>query len=289
MKNKNIPKAVDYIKTFDLDPEDFPHLLHTLKKNAIRYHQSQSDWMAIEERFSNSPKYLALYIEELIKTNQIDIALSIVRRHQLLEQEGVLSLKIQSKIAKKEFEYKENKLFLVDGYTATEELLGEAESGKYLNLKEWGIDLEKDVIFIDDCETEIFEEAVKDLLGSKEVGLDSEFKLSLSKFDESDVALFQLATHKKIYLFDCPKLKGGPKYIDFIQNLMSDYKIAKVGHTLTMDLRKLEEGLGSDKELVIRNRVDISSLFLTMYFETKSALAYITNYLLSKKYRERKC
>jgi len=254
-ENRNISKAVDYIKTYDLDPQDFPKILHTLKQNALRYHQSHSNWMSIEERLSNSPNYLAFYVQDLWNSKHIDIALSIVKRYSLLEQEDLMKWGFQNEIFPyfyqgKEWNYQENMLFMVEGYTATEELLGEADKGKYWNLEEWGIDSEKDIIFIDDCETQRFEEAAKDLLGSKEVGLDSEFKFSLSKFDASDMALFQLATMKKIYLFDCPKLKGCPKYIDFIEKLMSNYRIAKVGHTLTMDLRKLEEGLGSDRELV---------------------------------------
>jgi len=288
--NKLASKAADLVKYFKLNPKDFPELIERLQKNCLRFYVHNDIWMKVEEKFYDHKNMLGFYVEDLVFKEQFDLAASIVKRHNLLEgghitkEDTLEALKPYfADPPTKTFNYTENQLFMVDLYDPTEEILGEAAPGTYWNFKDFGIDLDKDLIYIDNCDDEKFEAAVSHLLGAEVVGLDSEFRMSLTKFDKQGTALLQLATKSKLIIIDSLKLWNHPKYNKLIQDLFSNPKILKVGHTLSADLEILRNDQFSDSELIIRNHLDLPKAFKGLYPELKqSSLAYICEKITKK-------
>ena len=233
--NKLASRAADLVKHFKLNPNDFPELIQRLQKNCLRFYENSDIWMKVEEKFFNHKDMLGFYVEDLIFKEQVDLALSIVQRHNLLEGGNITkedTLEIVrpyfTNPPEKTFTYSENQLFMVDLYEPTEEILGEAPPGTYWNFKDFGIDLEKDLIYIEDCDNEHWKSTVEHLLSAPVVGLDSEFRMSMTKFDKQGTALLQLATKEKLIIIDSLKLSTHPEYNKLIHDLFNDPKILKV-------------------------------------------------------------
>jgi len=289
LANRNAKNAGDIVKEFGLNPHDFPTLIPSLKRSALRFHMNDSTWTQVEEKFCDQKEMEGYFVEELILAGKWNEALSIVKRHDLLEKEEYISKEIRDKILPyfsnpptRVFEYLENKLFTHDAFAPTEELIGLAEPGTYWHLDKFGYDLSKDLFYIDDCESEAWESAVADILKADAVGFDSEFKFHTTRFDLSGTALLQIATEKKLYAIDSMKLIKHEKYNTFIKDLLSDEKIAIVGHTLSADLSKIREAKDDKEPLVVKNLVDISKIFRALYPQAKYSLAAICEYFLQK-------
>jgi len=288
--NKLASKAADFVKLFKLNPSDFPELIERLQKNCLRFYVHNDVWMKVEEKFYDFKNMLGFYVEDLVFREEFDLAVSITKRHNLLEgghikkEDTIEALKPYfADPPTKTFNYTENKLLMTDFFEPTEEILGEAPKGTYWNFKDFGIDLEKDLIYIDNCEDGTFDAALEHILSADVVGLDSEFRISMTKFDKQGTALLQLATKTKLFVFDSLKLWDNAKYNGLIQNLFSDPKILKVGHTLSADLEILRNDQVSDSELVIRNHLDLPKAFKGLYPELKqSSLAYICEKITKK-------
>lgn len=288
--NKFSSKAADLVKAFKLNPKDFPELVRRLQKNCLRYYEGQDNWMKVEEKFYDLDYILGYFIEDLIYKQSYDIALSIMKRHDLWNKKCIEKPDTIQELEPfftdpptKTYNYVENTLFTIDEYSPTEELIGDAPVGTYWHFKDCGIDVEKDLIWVEDPESEVFELATKDILSSEAVGLDSEFRMSMTKFDKSGTALLQLANDRKIYLMDALKMSDSPKYNAFLHELFTDAKILKIGHTLTADLEILKNDRADGSELVIRNHLDLPRVFKGLFPElTQSSLAYICEKITKK-------
>ena len=235
--NKLASRAADYVKHFKLNPSEFPELIQRLQKNCLRYYTSQDNWMKLEEKFCDLKLILGFYIEDLVYKQEFNIALSIIKRHNLVKEGFITKPDTVEELAPylndpptKTYTYLENKLFTLDAFMPTEELLGDVPQGTYWNFKDFGIELEKDIIYIQDCESEAFDTTVKKILSSEVVGLDSEFKMNMTKFDKNGTALLQIAVggENKVFLFDTLQFSDHPKYNAFLVELFSNPKILKV-------------------------------------------------------------
>jgi len=233
--NKNASKAADLVKQFKLDPNMFPDLLERLHKNCLRHYANTDDWMKVEEKFYAHKQLLGYYVEDLIYKQQYDLGLSICKRHKLYEN-GDITKQDTLEVLKpyyedppaKTFTYIENDLFTKDAFAPTEEAIGQADPGTYWHLEELGYEWEKNVFWIDDENSEMFDKAVADLLSSNVVGLDSEFKFAMTKFERTGVSVLQIANRNAIYLLDVLKLGDSEKYDKFMISLFQDSKILKV-------------------------------------------------------------
>ena len=271
------------ILKLDLNPYDFPEFMNHLYRTTLEEHEDKQNWKVIEENFYDNKQVLSIYAESLLKQGQIDAAPSIIKRHGLVLSEGYGLSDYFGENPKKAFKYVENPLFEKDDFAPTEELLGEASKGTYLCFEDFGLDLENDVIYVRDTETKEFEDAIKDILSSKEVGIDTEFKFQTTIFDVQTTDLLQIATHKKVYIFDALVLKTSAKYIEFIRALLSSSHTLKVGHTLKGDIEMLKndavEELG---EVAVNHQADISKMYKELNIGVKISLKAICESLLGK-------
>jgi len=296
INRKEFKAAQRQILRLDLNSEDFPLFMDHLYRTALDLHKDQLNWKVIEENFYDNHQVLSIYVESLLKQNQVDPALSIIQRHDLFLN-GKLSDDIKQSVSgyftnpsSKTFNYLENLLFSQDKFAATEELLEEAPKGTYLAFGDLGLDAEHDLIFVDKDNTREFDNAINDILGSKEVGIDTQSKFQTTIFDTQATDLLQIATHKKVYIFDAIVLKASPKYIEFIRALLSSSHILKVGHNIKEDIEMLKndavEELG---QVMVNHQANISKMYKELNIGVKTNLNAICEALLNKsksKYEE---
>jgi len=72
------------------------------------------------------------------------------------------------------------------------------------------------------------------------VGFDTESRPCFQKYQNHQVALIQLATHERCYLFRLNKLGGVPKPL---ANFLVDSKTVKIGLALTDDFRNIRKSI----------------------------------------------
>jgi len=289
INRKEFKAAQRQILRLDLNPEDFPLFMDHLYRTTLDLHKDKLNWKIIEENFYNNKQILSVYVETLLKQNLVDPALSIIKRHDLLLNE-MLSDDIKQSVSEyftgislKTFNYLENPLFSQDKYTATEELLGEAPKGTYLCFQDLGLNAEHDLIFVNKDDSREFDNAVKDILSSKEVAIDTQSKFQTTIFDRQATDLLQIATHKKVYIFDAMMLKASPKYIEFVRALLSSSHILKVGYNIKEDIEMLKndaiEELG---QVTVNGQADISKMYKELNIGVKTNLNAICEVLLKK-------
>lgn len=100
-----------------------------------------------------------------------------------------------------------------------------------MHLNELGIK-ENDVIFVNDITSELYKASVEDIFSSKMVGFDSEFMPQLDIFVDPGVAIIQLSTEKKVYIYDMISFKFNDKFGEMLSDLFSNEKVIKVGHSI---------------------------------------------------------
>jgi len=236
---KNASKAADFVKDFEKNPSDFPELLETLNRSALRFHSYNEHWMKVEEKFFNQKEILSYQVEYLLGGLNYDPALSIIKRHDLLSLGYITKPELLEEISpyfaqppKRNFSYIENDLFIKDDFLPTEEILNVSGPGHYAKLSEFGINPDTDVIWVDDLENEAFTKVKEDILGAKCVGIDTENRFNLNKFENWEICLVQIATPNKIYLFDLLKVGDLPAYNDLIKDLLQNEDILKVKYSV---------------------------------------------------------
>jgi len=244
------------------------------------------NWMQNEEKMFDELRPLRKYVCSLLFIPETqDIALSIIKRHNILLTK--FSIPELEKIGPyfsipptQTFTYIENPLFVVDGDGPTEEILGMSPANTYLHLSDLGYSETETIIYIDDVETPEFDKAFKDILCSTEIGLDSEFKWT-NKFR---VDLVQIATAKKIYLFDydSKKLVYNRKYQEFITCLLTHPELIIIGHSIGDDLDRLGNSLGGKKLKRTVHSIDIYPVFKEMFPYHRASLAAISEKMLGK-------
>lgn len=149
----------------------------------------------------------------------------------------------------------------------------------YLKLEDIGID-QKDILFEDKADESCFEE----ILQSKYVALDMEYTPKDLLSNQKGVALFQMSTGKKVFLFDVMKLGPTKKFADFLEALMSSEKIVKLNHSFGGDLEVLRNSveLKMDLDQRTKNIVDLAQVFDIVKTSATNSLAAMTSELLKK-------
>lgn len=124
----------------------------------------------VEDTARVEPYLLGHVIEKMIKLNsQVDEAVSITIRNNLLAtnfiDEATKAI-IQKKINAKDFVYRENPLYLKNEFEPIEELVGAETPGKFVNWRDYGLEFNKNVWFIDTDTSDEFKLAQEALLNS---------------------------------------------------------------------------------------------------------------------------
>jgi len=217
-----------------MDPQAYPKLIPGLQGAAIRHFVRDLDWMRLEEKFCADQNLLNLCVEGLIKKKMLNEAFSIIKRQKLLSNPSIpfyLKKKFKPLCSDPSLVFLKNSLFELDDYAPTEEILKLNEPGTFITMGDLGLDIKKDLIYIEKIATSKFEQAVNEILNSRAVGLDTEFTSHLTKFDKQRIALLQIATNEKIYVFNVLKMKEKidfAKYQNFVKDLLTNPEILKV-------------------------------------------------------------
>lgn len=156
-----------------------------------------------------------------------------------------------------------------------------SDSKKYLTLSEFGI-REEDVIPIDDA-THDLETHLKELFSEPMLGFDTESVVGLTKLEqETDgLATIQVATPKRVYIFDALRIKSEAIRSHFRRFFLDESKL-KLGHAVSSDLRSICLALDIPKE--VEHIVDTWQIFKGLHPEEKhSNLSHICRRVLGKE------
>ncbi len=117
-------------------------------------------------------------------------------------------------------------------------------------------------------------EAVEEIVGEDVVGFDTESRPSFRAGQNFPIALIQIATEEKAYLFQI--IKG--KIPNSLASILSDPQIEKVGIGLKSDIHKLKES----SDLQVSGFLDLSVIAASKGFAQTGAKA-LTAFFLEKK------
>eukprot|EP01017_Pseudomicrothorax_dubius_P013565 TRINITY_DN1602_c0_g2_i5.p1 TRINITY_DN1602_c0_g2~~TRINITY_DN1602_c0_g2_i5.p1 ORF type:complete len:685 (+),score=121.74 TRINITY_DN1602_c0_g2_i5:190-2244(+) len=262
--NVHASKAADLVKRFGLSPENFPTLTLRLKKKCARYLLHNYPLAVVEDYMWTRKEMLGLIAEELDHKGQLDDAVSICKRHALLET-GFIKKKdsidrLSAALAGNTYTYKENILHANDDFVPTETILNGGSASDFINFSTLELEHGRNVFFVDGKDAEAFEKATKELLSSKMVGIDTEFGVSTSTFDQGKIALIQISSPTTTYLFDTVLLAKDPRFCKFIVDLFSNGDILKISHGFSSDSLVLLRTL-TIPDMIGRNFCDLMDMY----------------------------
>lgn len=231
--NKYASKAAKLVIKYNLNLEDFPELCERLEKKCLRYWAYNEDWPKVEEKFWLHKHILGYFVEDLIYKEQLDVALSLVKRHNLLKEGFIKKVEAIEALTpyftegpdKKTFEELPNFLFTKDAFVPTEEALGISEAGTFINFADYKLEFEKHIFLIDDIKSERFNFAEEKLRTAKVIGFDAEFRATFTRLGSPGVALAQIATPEYVFLFDCQTLAEEKRFATMIYDIFRDPNI----------------------------------------------------------------
>mmetsp|Transcript_6000 Transcript_6000/g.6553 ORF Transcript_6000/g.6553 Transcript_6000/m.6553 type:complete len:885 (-) Transcript_6000:143-2797(-) len=269
--NKYASKAAKLVIKYNHNLEDFAELCERLEKKCLRYWAYQEDWAKVEEKFWLHKHILGYFVEDLIFKEKMDVALSIVKRHNLLT-EGFIKKPDTLEIInpyfsegpdKKIFEDLPNLLFTKDTFMPTEEALGISEAGTFINFADYKLTFNTEIFWVEDINSERYAFAEEKLRGAKVIGFDAEFRATFTRLGSPGVATAQISTPDYIFVFDCLKLAEQPKFATLIYDIFRDPNIIIVGHTIQSDLKELKENVAftPEQQLEIRSYCDVQAIF----------------------------
>lgn len=159
-------------------------------------------------------------------------ALTIYSRHLKHRDELIRKDDIRKTLQthlEKEFTILENPLEI--------DRFGPADPAKQLSLHELGIE-EESVIFLDDNHPEL-ERHLQELFSERMLGFDTESLVGVTKLEQETegLALVQVANSKRVYLFDCFRMKS-PVIAKYFSEYFQGEGI-KLGHAIVQDLRAI--------------------------------------------------
>jgi len=259
------------------------------RANKLLKFYKKSNWMQNEEKMFDEIGHLKKYVCSLLSAKETeDIALSIIQRNKILLKK-LPEVELEkvgpyfSTPPTLTFNYIENSIFTCDGHGPSEEILGISLPDTYLHLSDLGYSEDNAIIYIDEVKSQAFELALKDILCSKKIGLDNEFKWS--NRDRNKVDLVQIATENKIYLFDTSyeEFARSPKYKNFLRSLLTHPELSIIGHTISGDLGQLSHALGYQFKRTVGS-IDICRLFKKIFRKEKFSLQAICEKVLKKPY-----
>ena len=278
--NKDSSKAREIIKRFNFNPYDFKHVVRSQSFLAIRSLVKRLDWMRAEEIVQSYTKQeMSQLVDILIKDNLIKEAFGVVQRNSL-EYNRDLSRQTSSRLSQTQgLKPASNRLLVEDDFCPTEVYLNGEPLESYLTLGYFGVK-EQDIKFVDK-EGPLFDQVCEELLKSDRIGIDSEFASDLIGYEESKIAIMQLASRSIVAVFDFLKLEQSDKLYQFCQKLFADPKIEKLGHTFTSDIKCFKASF-KGKPLEFNNVINIDEAFKEG--TTKFGLAAIVKKVFNKEF-----
>lgn len=107
-------------------------------------------------------------------------------------------------------------------------------------------------------------------------GLDSEFGGKRTKLDEEEklLAVLQISTLAKVYLFDCVSLENNLEMRTFVEDYVGSETLI-VGHTIEEDVLRMLRHFKADKNTKIVGMVDVRNIYQKKFKEKPYGLASI--------------
>lgn len=91
-------------------------------------------------------------------------------------------------MSRNDLKYIENILHQNDRFCSGEIVLDEQTKDKYIQFSDFGLN-ESDIVYITDDSSELFKESAESLKAAELIGIDSEFVMTYTKFDQSGVSI----------------------------------------------------------------------------------------------------
>ncbi|KAL7084102.1 hypothetical protein ACP275_14G204100 [Erythranthe tilingii] len=208
---KLLKPAYDIIKKNNLR-EEFPELYHQGKESALKKLAEKGVWDIAEAR-ANGDRQLVEYLVYLaMEDGYYEKVEELCDRYSL------------------------------EGFLNSKEPESDLLNRRYLNLHDLSID---DVCWVDDVNG--LRDAIRYFKGCKVVGLDCEWKPNYEKGSKpSKVSIMQVASEKKVYIFDLIKLyNDAPSALDeCLSCILHSPRILKLGYNFQCDVHQLAHSYG---------------------------------------------
>lgn len=158
--------AKKYIQKKNLDLDFYPKIKEFAEMSFFNFYFHEFTWEQCEERFAHKLSLLARLAHGLFLNGKKDEALSIIKRHMLINSDFLSKeLKEMYEVESEHFKMVPNKLFDHDEFAPYEVVYYQENENNYILLKNYGFD-EKDITIIDKDDFTL-KEAFEILLSSK--------------------------------------------------------------------------------------------------------------------------
>eukprot|EP00742_Colponemidia_sp_Colp-10_P007624 GILJ01008216.1.p1 GENE.GILJ01008216.1~~GILJ01008216.1.p1 ORF type:complete len:811 (+),score=138.75 GILJ01008216.1:45-2477(+) len=267
MRNEHDAKVVaKYIAEFGLDPADYPDITILLEKRSVSWmvRSGKIDMNSVADLVEGKEELQHFFVKELIKTGRLAEASHYVDSHDELTLSEPLSTVLR--------EHRTSGAALLlkaeeDGVAISAvqtSVVGDspakpAFTDRHLTLP-FGMD---SVQFIDSVS--VLESAMVELRSSTMLGMDAEWRPSMSQFQKLRPSILQIANGQRAFILDLIQLEGA--YDAFLTELFLSESIIKIGFAFTGDLALLRE---SNPELKCFERINC-------YIEAETAFKRTSN------------
>lgn len=274
--NKHASKARELIRKFNFDPMDFEHIVKAQTFLAVRSLVKRLGWMIAEESVSSYGNLeKAVLVDVLVRDKLFSEAIGVAQRFNI-RLPGKLANELRTTPGLKPIS---NMLLAVDDFAPTEVYLDNLDPKTYLTMGDFGFK-EEDVQFV--CkEGPLFDEMTTRLLNAKTVGVDAEFCSDLIGYQQSTIAILQLATTDLVVIIDFMAMENNDKLYEFCCKFFSDEKIEKIGHTFTSDIKCLRTTF-KDRPMDFENVINIDQVYVEG--NRKFGLAQIVKKVYDKEF-----
>ena len=291
LMNKNWTKqASDLYLSLKLNDENLKERIREkcLIKAFFHYYneylEKKIGFINVEEIFCDSPVVMSIFIKNLVKSGQIDNAIYVMNKQNFkIDIEKTTLVYIYNYLTNYNGGYKMNNENLLSAikdiykkkyYKIEEDLFAPFTQ----NCLKMALDLNK-IKFIDSEDNLHFLELLEQ--GSA-IGIDSEWKPSITKFDKNTgVAIMQLSNENYACVVDMKSLQNNPKFLSKLGEVLSKKKL--IGFDFENDLKMLNDNF---KKVYYENNielVDLHKILLTKYKDLKiMSLAETVKYFLKK-------
>ncbi|PIN21861.1 putative 3'-5' exonuclease [Handroanthus impetiginosus] len=208
--HKLLKPAYDIIKKNNLRQE-FPELYHQSKESSLKKLAEKGIWEIAEARASGDRQLLEYLVYLAMEAGYFEKVEELCDRYSL---KGFLNFK----------EPESNLLH-----------------SRYLTLHELSVE---DVFWVDEVNS--LRDAISYFEKCKVVGVDCEWKPNYEKGGSSKVSIMQIASEKKVYIFDLIKLnKDVPSILDeCLSRILHSPSILKLGYNFQCDVKQLVHSYG---------------------------------------------
>jgi hypothetical protein len=252
--SKHCKHMKQLIKCHGLDTQAFPQLFEYMRYGFFQFAVKDVGYELVEERACLSPTDLPTFIRFLWHARLRDQAFSVYTRHRetvnLTEFDTMFSQTAN-------FKYVDSQIRCRDDFVPASHLLSVAPKAEHFTMAELGYE-EDNVVFVN---RNNFDEIREIVNVASVVGIDSEFfTVDCTGFQSSELAIIQLATPTRVFIFDCLDLRGSFKFTYFIHQLLKSPTILKLAIGFESDLRIFQEFFKTPTGFEIANLVNLEQL-----------------------------